>query len=130
MPARDRFLSGCRYIQGTLRDERPVSAGGGAKAPLLEGHHETPGAVPDDQGTPWKEMFTSRAVWAIVVGHMCNNWGFYCLLTCLPSYLNNVLNYDIKHAGFVAGLPYLCMAVWVSPLSSTRVHTKLGDFLS
>ncbi len=54
----------------------------------------------------------SGPVWAIIVGHFCNNWGFYNLLTCLPSYLNNVLRYDIKHAGFIAGLPYVCMAVW------------------
>ena len=61
--------------------------------------------------TPWREIFSSSAVWAIVVGHFCNNWGFYNLLTCLPSYLNNVLRFDIKHAGFIASLPYLCMTI-------------------
>ena len=29
----------------------------------------------------------------------------FSLLTCMPSYLNHVLKYDIAHAGFIAGLP-------------------------
>lgn len=36
---------------------------------------------------PWKRIFTSMPVWAIVVSHFGENWGFYTLLTQLPKYL-------------------------------------------
>lgn len=37
---------------------------------------------------PWKAIFTSTAVWAIVASHFSENWGFYTLLTQLPTFLN------------------------------------------
>ena len=46
--------------------------------------------------TPWFAIFTSPAVWGIIVAHFCNNWGFYTFLTCLPSYFKEVLNFSIS----------------------------------
>ena len=46
--------------------------------------------------TPWFEIFTSPAVWGIIVAHFCDNWGFYTFLTCLPSYFKEVLNFSIS----------------------------------
>ncbi|XP_014675000.1 PREDICTED: sialin-like [Priapulus caudatus] len=56
---------------------------------------------------PWKSIFTSLPVLAISVGHICNNWGFYTMLICLPTYMKEVLKYDISKDGFVSALPYL-----------------------
>lgn len=39
---------------------------------------------------PWKEIFKSTAVWAIVASHFSENWGFYTLLTQLPSFLSGM----------------------------------------
>jgi ACS family sodium-dependent inorganic phosphate cotransporter len=36
---------------------------------------------------PWKKLFTSIPVYAITIAHFSSNWGFYTLLTQLPSYL-------------------------------------------
>lgn len=36
---------------------------------------------------PWREIFKSPAVWAIVASHFSENWGFYTLLTQLPKFL-------------------------------------------
>lgn len=42
---------------------------------------------------PWKEMFMSTAVWAIIFAHFAENWGYYTMLTQLPTFLNgNKLN--------------------------------------
>lgn len=41
--------------------------------------------------TPWLKIFTSPAVWAIVIAHTCSNWGFYTLLTCMPTYFAQAL---------------------------------------
>lgn len=36
---------------------------------------------------PWRAILTSAPVWAIVISHFSENWGFYTLLTQLPKYL-------------------------------------------
>lgn len=46
--------------------------------------------------TPWLKIATSLPVYATAVAHFCNNWGYYTLLTCLPSYLKYILKFDIK----------------------------------
>ncbi|VDK28169.1 unnamed protein product [Gongylonema pulchrum] len=60
---------------------------------------------------PWKHIFGSKAVWAIVVAHICQNWGFYTMLTSLPRILENLLSYDHQTAGSLAALPYLAMGL-------------------
>lgn len=33
-------------------------------------------------------MLTSPPVWAIIVAHFSENWGFYTMLTQLPTFMN------------------------------------------
>ncbi|XP_046559252.1 LOW QUALITY PROTEIN: sialin-like [Haliotis rubra] len=61
--------------------------------------------------TPWRAIFTSAPVWAIVVTHVCHNWSNYTLLTGLPTFMKEVLNFDIKQNGSLSAVPYLCAAV-------------------
>ncbi|CAH1971606.1 unnamed protein product [Acanthoscelides obtectus] len=60
---------------------------------------------------PWKSFVTSMPVWAITVSHFSENWGFYTLLTQLPKYMKNVLNFELKDTGFMSALPYLAMCI-------------------
>lgn len=83
---------------------------------------------------PWKDIFTSMPVWAITCAHFCENWGFYTLLTQLPSYMNgkivwkfydcflffffnslfffvDVLKFDIGKGSLLSALPYLVMSI-------------------
>lgn len=62
---------------------------------------------------PWKEIFTSLPVWAIVVAHFSENWGFYTLLTELPNFLKHRLDFNLSKAGVVSALPYLVMAITI-----------------
>ncbi|XP_068903527.1 vesicular glutamate transporter 3-like [Tenebrio molitor] len=62
---------------------------------------------------PWKEIFTSLPVLAIVVAHFTDNWGFYTLLTQLPKFMKDMLNFDLGKTGFLSGLPYLAMAIMI-----------------
>ncbi|XP_076823695.1 sialin-like [Clavelina lepadiformis] len=75
---------------------------------------------------PWKKIFSSKAVWAISIAHFCNNWGFYTLLTCLPTYLKDVLHFDIKQNGLIASLPYF--VAWIScntaALAADKIRVK------
>ncbi|RXG53791.1 putative inorganic phosphate cotransporter [Armadillidium vulgare] len=45
---------------------------------------------------PFKEIITSVPFWAILAAHVCQNWGYYFLLTELPTYMKNILHFDIK----------------------------------
>lgn len=66
---------------------------------------------PDGIKHPWKAIFSSKAVIAIVVCHFSENWGFYTLLTQLPTFLKDTLNFNLDKTGFVSALPYLVMGI-------------------
>ena len=51
--------------------------------------------------TPWKDIFTSVPFWAILVAHTCNNWGFYTLLTTMPTYMKKVLRFNIANVSII-----------------------------
>jgi MFS family permease len=56
---------------------------------------------------------TSPAAWAITVSHFCSDWGFFTLLTSLPTFLSDVLEFNIKDDGMLSALPFAVMAVAV-----------------
>ncbi|XP_065341535.1 sialin-like isoform X1 [Cloeon dipterum] len=72
---------------------------------------------------PWKRFVTSLPVWAIMLAHFSENWGFYTLLTELPTFMNDVLGFDLKHAGLLSALPYLVMGTVV------QIGGQLADYL-
>ena len=66
---------------------------------------------PKFSDTPWKAIWTSTPVWAIIVAHFAESWGFFTLLTELPSFLKDVLDFDLTKSGFVAAIPYLTLSI-------------------
>lgn len=68
-PAKDKFISKdeLRYIQESIGSPNSTNI-----------KH------------PWKSIFTSKAVYAISASHFAENWGFYTLLTQLPSFLKGM----------------------------------------
>ncbi|CAH0749926.1 unnamed protein product [Diatraea saccharalis] len=72
---------------------------------------------------PWRAMLTSGPVWAIVVAHFSENWGFYTLLTFLPTYMKDVFLFDTSQTGWLSAVPYLAMAVVL------QVAGHLADWL-
>ncbi|CAG5119356.1 unnamed protein product [Candidula unifasciata] len=65
------------------------------------------------QATPWKAIFTSLPFWAILMGHTCGNYGLYMLLTQIPTYMKEVLKFDLKSNGAFSMLPYLTMWLFI-----------------
>ena len=59
---------------------------------------------------PWSKIATSLPFWACAAVHFANNWGFYTLLTCLPKYMRDVLQFDMTQNGMLSALPYI--ATW------------------
>lgn len=62
--------------------------------------------------TPWKHIVTSLPVWALVVAYSGQHWGYWTLMTEIPTYMNGVLNFDIAANGLLSAAPYL--ALWVT----------------
>lgn len=44
---------------------------------------------------PWTAMLTSIPTWALLATQSAQNWGFWMLLTKIPSYMTSVLRFDI-----------------------------------
>lgn len=60
---------------------------------------------------PWKAIFTSAPVWALFIAQSGQIYCFWTLLTQIPSYMNYVLKFDIKHNGVWSSMPYLTMFI-------------------
>ncbi|KFB38667.1 hypothetical protein ZHAS_00006061 [Anopheles sinensis] len=73
--------------------------------------------------TPWIAILTSAPMIALTVSHMAHNWGFWTLLTEMPTYMKEVLEKDIKKNALLSSLPYLVM--WLLSF----VFSPLSDFL-
>ncbi|XP_072107188.1 sialin isoform X1 [Mobula birostris] len=67
------------------------------------------------KNVPWQSIWKSLPLWAIIVSHFCYNWTFYTLLTLLPTYMEEILQFDIKENGLLSALPYLfCWILMIS----------------
>lgn len=67
---------------------------------------------------PWKSVWTSLPVWAIIVAHTCSNWGWYMLLVKLPTYMRYILKFDIKSNAGISAVPFLCMWIFTMLLAN------------
>ena len=63
--------------------------------------------LPLAEAIPWRQIFSEKAVWAIVIAHLCNNFGFYILLLWLPSYLHHTFAIPMERLGHLAVIPYV-----------------------
>ena len=74
----------------------------------------------DDGEVPWRLIFSKTPVWAIIVGHFCNNWGLYVLLSWLPSYFSSQMGINLRSVWIFVAPPwiagFLCgnVAGWIA----------------
>ncbi|KAH8307259.1 hypothetical protein KR044_008639, partial [Drosophila immigrans] len=95
--------------------------------------------------TPWLSFFTSPPFLALIATHCASTWGFWTLLTQIPSYMKNVLGKDIKANALLSSLPYTVMLVlsflfvWLSKVLqkndslsmsfSRKLFNSIGQFI-
>ncbi|KAJ8865877.1 hypothetical protein PR048_033400 [Dryococelus australis] len=60
---------------------------------------------------PWTSIAKSVPFWAILIAHMGQNYGYETLMTELPTFMKQILHFDIKKNGTLSALPYLAM--WI-----------------
>lgn len=54
---------------------------------------------------PWKQILFSRPVIALNIATLCGAWSFYTVLTCIPTYMKDILKLDMTQVSF--GLLYI-----------------------
>ncbi|XP_069987233.1 sialin isoform X2 [Penaeus vannamei] len=91
---------------------------------------------------PWKQMLSSPAFWATIVGHAGSMYGWNLLVTQLPTFMNSVLGFSIKSNGLLSSLPFLTRYLggnglswlgdllvareWLQKRNSRRLFTSIG----
>ena len=63
--------------------------------------------VSDSPPPAIKTLLRTPAVWAIIVGHFCANWGAYVLLAWMPTYIYKGLGVDFASVGLFTMIPAL-----------------------
>ena len=53
-------------------------------------------AAQGEANAPWGAIMTSKPCLALFFGHAASNWGTYLFLTSLPTYMKEVLHFDVK----------------------------------
>ncbi|XP_055704444.1 vesicular glutamate transporter 1-like [Phlebotomus papatasi] len=79
---------------------------------------------------PWKSIFTSSAVIALVTTNVCDTWSTYTFLTQIPTFLNDVLKYDLGTTGILAAAPYLMFIIMVFIVSPLSDFLRTRKFLT
>ncbi|BES95195.1 Major Facilitator Superfamily [Nesidiocoris tenuis] len=78
--------------------------------------------------TPWRQIATSLPMWGLLAAHLAFNWGFWSMVTLVPSYMESALGYPIQANGFISSLPYVAMffsALIFSAVSDYTVSRKI-----
>lgn len=60
---------------------------------------------------------------AVIISQIGHDWGYYVMITCLPKYVANVLQFSIRSNGLVTSLPFVAMFI------CTNLSGCLADWL-
>ncbi|XP_067126495.1 sialin-like [Centruroides vittatus] len=65
---------------------------------------------------PWKQILTSRTVFILAMTKICLGFGYFTILTKIPSYLEIILHFSIQKNGIMSALIYSvdCIAMFIS----------------
>uniref|UniRef100_A0A0N4Z5B7 MFS domain-containing protein n=1 Tax=Parastrongyloides trichosuri TaxID=131310 RepID=A0A0N4Z5B7_PARTI len=93
---------------------------------------ENMGKRKDRKKVPWKNILTSKALWAGVAALICHEYPLVIMLQLLPKYINDILKISTTANGFVSALPIAVLFIsktLASSLSSMISSRKKGRFL-
>jgi len=86
--------------------------------------------VTKDDRNPWKDIVKSLPVWALVAAFTSFAWGMEMLFTFLPTFLKDILGFNISQSGFIASLPYLVMMVLSNVMSYIADYLRANKYLT
>ncbi|EFN84324.1 Putative inorganic phosphate cotransporter [Harpegnathos saltator] len=79
---------------------------------------------------PWGQVLRSKPFIAILIAHFCNNFGWYMLLIELPTFMNQILKFDMSSNAGLSSMPFLCMWVFTMVLSKALAVMQDKDLIS
>nr|QQY02501.1 sialin-like 2 [Cryptocotyle lingua] len=68
---------------------------------------------------PWFSLLCSRPFWSVLVCHVCYNWSWYTLITCMPTYMSRVLGFSMTNNGLLSSIPYLVQCAFAQVVGFT-----------
>ncbi|KAJ8721774.1 hypothetical protein PYW08_004176 [Mythimna loreyi] len=75
------------------------------------------------QKTPWREIFRTPALWAIVASHTGGSAVFILFFVDLPTYLERGMNISLRNSATLSALPFVGM--WVGSMGSGILSQKI-----
>ena len=116
-----------REKRGLGEDELAYIEAGGARGvddgdSEVEGLHQTP-------QVRWRELFTYRTVWGMMLGFFCLNFVIYFFITWFPTYLHDERGFSLLGTGFYGVIPALVAILggWLGGFTSDRIYDRTGD---
>lgn len=58
---------------------------------------------------PWRHIFTSMPLWALIAVQIGHDWAFYTMATDLPKFMSSVLHFSVETNGYLSAMPYVGM---------------------
>ncbi|XP_036331722.1 putative inorganic phosphate cotransporter isoform X2 [Rhagoletis pomonella] len=86
------------------------------------------GTEVESMPVPWKSFFTSAPFYGLIAAQSGFTWGFYTLLTQIPTYMDSVLKLNVTSNALLSALPYFVM--WLlclifSPISDMLINRNV-----
>jgi ACS family sodium-dependent inorganic phosphate cotransporter len=88
--------------------------------------------APLAESIPWRAILREKCVWAIVIAHVCNNFGGYIILLWLPSYLHKNFGVPMERLGSYSIIPWIAafcvgnLSGWIADGLRKRGMTMTG----
>ncbi|XP_013382624.1 uncharacterized transporter slc-17.2-like [Lingula anatina] len=79
---------------------------------------------------PWASFVKSPAVWAIFIMNFTSDWGCYTLVTSLPIFMKEVLQFDIKQNGLFSAIPYVALCLGTGACGKAADHFRQRGLLN
>lgn len=64
--------------------------------------------------TPWKKILTNVPLWANIAAHFGHNYIYLQMITYLPTYMSEILQFGVSSGGYYAGIPFV--ALWITSI--------------
>ncbi|XP_055911749.1 sialin-like [Eupeodes corollae] len=74
---------------------------------LTQSESHAASAAAEMEKTPWLSILTSLPLWAIVITQFAWSWSLFTLMTELPTYMDQILHFDVQSNSALSGLPFL-----------------------
>jgi MFS transporter, ACS family, solute carrier family 17 (sodium-dependent inorganic phosphate cotransporter), other len=86
----------------------------------------------DDGRAPWRVIFRSRGVWAMLMAHCARNWGLYNTLAWTPTFYAQEYNIGVRESAILSVLPSVAAAVggFIAGLSADAILRRMQQEMS